>query len=89
MEHAAWQKDISEYFDEEIELHQPKEDYEFTGKELKEYLLEKNVVLSEKSANSWMNSAIDNGDVTSRMWLGGGRRMRLYRFEQQGTSETT
>ena len=81
MDHAAWQKDISEYFAEEIDLHQPKEDCEFTGKELKDYLISRKVVISEKSANTWMNNAEENGDVTSRMWLGGGRRMRLYRFE--------
>ena len=81
MDHSVWQKDIDGYFSEEIELHQPKEDDEFTGKELKDYLLTRKVVLSEKSANTWMNNAEENGDVVSRMWLGGGRRMRLYRFE--------
>ena len=81
MDHASWQKDINRYFAEEIVLHQPKEDNEFTAKELRDYLQEINVVLSDKSAGSWMRIAEKKGDVVSRMAMHDGRRMRLYRFE--------
>lgn len=81
MEFEAWKKDVDRYFAEEIELHQPQEDDEFTAIELREYLQEANVALSEKSAATWMNKAIKNGDVTSRLSLCNGRRTRLFRFE--------
>jgi len=81
MDYADWQKDIDKYFAKEIVLHQPKEPNEFTAKELKDYLQENKVVLSEKSAGTWMQKAVENGDVVSRMALCDGRRKRLYRFE--------
>ena len=68
---ADWQSDLLEYFADDIGMHAPREEGEFTAKEFVELLeKDKELVISTKTAHSWMDKAVKEGRAAKRLWTG-------------------
>jgi len=78
---ADWQSDLLEYFAEDMEMHAPKGDDEFTAQELAELLEKEGTTITVKTAHAWMAKAIKEGRASMRKWLGdGGAETNLYKW---------
>ena len=79
---ADWQKDLLEYFADDIAMHEPKADNEFTAQDLVELLIEvEGKEVTTKTAHNWMSRAVKEGRASMRRWLGDtGAETNLYKW---------
>jgi len=76
-----WRKDLLEYYADEIEMNRPPEEDEFTKQDFCNIIKEsENLDISIKTAEYWLEKAVDDGKATVRKFRTSGSATNLYRW---------